>query len=458
MSTGTPYIYDANLTAGTGTAILTLNLNGANDLTSSATTYGGAIGTGNPERTIGGTANGTQFWNGDVGEVIIYNTKLSSAERNIVGSYLGAKWGISFSGSKYAGGAIYSYNVLGIGKESDGSSILAQSGGLVLSDVSSLANTDYFLAGHDNATGLSSADLTGGDAVKRWTRIWYIDKTSVSSTGNIKIAFDLSDAGFAGTPASASNYRLLKRLGTTGDFSNTTLVGSGIVNTDQVEFTVAASNIVDGYYTLGTINEGASPLPVELVSFNAIAKGNSAQLSWATATEVNNYGFEIERIPLGFAVSPITKEDKGGFQKVGFIEGAGTTNSPRDYLFVDHNLRSGTYGYRLKQIDRDGKFEYSQKVEVTIAGASKVFALMQNYPNPFNPSTTIEFTLPEDGRVTLRVYDVLGKVVATLVDGELKAGSVHRATFDASRISSGIYFFRLEHRDKQLMKKLLVMK
>jgi hypothetical protein len=407
--------------------------------------------------TIGNyTSSTSDAFKGHIAELLVFNVALKEAERILIDNYLSAKWNITLTANdKYVGNdASYINQLIGIGKESDGSSILAQSGGLVLTENAAFIAGEYLLAGHNNGTGLTALDVTAS-VTKRWSRVWYFDKTSVS-TSTIKIAFDLGDYG-GGTPATAANYRLLYRSGTTGNFSEAA-TGTSIVSTDQVEFSVATNTVADGYYTLGTINEGASPLPVELVSFNALAKGNSAQLSWATATETNNYGFEIERIPLGFAVYPFTKEDNGRFQKVGFIEGAGTTNSPRDYSFVDNNLRNGTYDYRLKQIDRDGKFEYSQKVEVTIAGAPQVFALMQNYPNPFNPSTTIEFTLPEDGKVTLKVYDVLGKVVATLVDGELKAGSVHRATFDASRISSGIYFFRLQHEGKQLMKKLLVMK
>jgi hypothetical protein len=198
------------------------------------------------------------------------------------------------------------------------------------------------------------------------------------------------------------------------------------------------------------------------VHFEARVIDHCVELFWKTSTEVNNYGFEIERFSMNNQQSTPPKADAplaqmNNWAQAGFVEGSGTTNSPREYSFTEKNLFPGKYSYRLKQIDRNGNFKYTEAVTVEIFVPSEL-TLTQNYPNPFNPSTTIEFTLPDDGRVSLKVYDMLGKVVATLVDGELEAGTLHRATFDASNISSGIYFFRLEHKDKQLMKKLLVMK
>ncbi|MFA6469080.1 MAG: T9SS type A sorting domain-containing protein, partial [Bacteroidota bacterium] len=133
-------------------------------------------------------------------------------------------------------------------------------------------------------------------------------------------------------------------------------------------------------------------------------------------------------------------------------------NSQKQYFFTDKYLSAGKYLYRLKQIDRDGKFSYSQEVEVTINSTPKEFALKQNYPNPFNPATTIEFTLAEDGFTTLKIYDMLGREVSTLVSEELHAGILHHATFDASNISSGLYFYRLETQRNAMIRKLVLMK
>ncbi len=191
-------------------------------------------------------------------------------------------------------------------------------------------------------------------------------------------------------------------------------------------------------------------LPVELTSFTAIAKGKNVELNWNTATEVNNYGFEVER-------KIINNEQltMNSWQKIGFVEGSGTTNLSKSYNFVDASV-SGKVSYRLKQIDRDGKFEYSNSVEATVADI-KTFGLDQNYPNPFNPATVISYQLPVSGQVSLKVYDMLGKEVASLVNETKEAGS-YSAKFDGSQLSSGIYFYTLQSGNFTATKKLTLMK
>jgi hypothetical protein len=192
-----------------------------------------------------------------------------------------------------------------------------------------------------------------------------------------------------------------------------------------------------------------APLPVELTSFTATAKGRGVELVWNTATEVNNYGFEIEKGRM--------KDELGSmnWEKIGFVEGHGTTNAPKSYTFVDGSA-SGTVAYRLKQIDRDGSFEYSNQVEITIA-APKEFALMQNHPNPFNPATAISYTLPVAGHVTLKIYNLIGKEVATLVNGVQDAG-VKVAQFNASQLPSGIYFYTLRTQNFSATRKMMLLK
>ncbi|MCK9408914.1 MAG: T9SS type A sorting domain-containing protein, partial [Bacteroidetes bacterium] len=198
-----------------------------------------------------------------------------------------------------------------------------------------------------------------------------------------------------------------------------------------------------------------NPLPVELVSFTASAQKNTVELQWRTVTEVNNYGFEIERR---------AKDDRHlqgdghlAWKKIGFIEGNGTTIASKQYSFTEKNLSAGKYSYRLKQIDRDGKFTYSQTVEVSIANAPKEFALEQNYPNPFNPATVISYQLPVSSLVTLKVYDAIGREVATLVNEVKEAGS-YSSQFDGTKLSSGIYFARLQSGDKVQLKKMILLK
>jgi len=171
-------------------------------------------------------------------------------------------------------------------------------------------------------------------------------------------------------------------------------------------------------------------VPVELSSFTAAVSGNDVTLNWVTATETNNQGFEIER------------NSGSGFQNIGYVAGFGTSLEAHSYSFVDASLSEGTHTYRLKQLDLDGTFEYSDAVEVDVT-VPDVFALEQNYPNPFNPSTKINFSLAVDSKVSLKVFDVLGQEVATLISSDLVAGS-HNIDFNAASINSGVYFYRIE--------------
>jgi len=215
------------------------------------------------------------------------------------------------------------------------------------------------------------------------------------------------------------------------------------------------SDIANTFYVGST---STNALPVQMTKFTVTSKKMNTELQWSTATEVNCYGFEVERRMTSPLSPPYQGGDvRGGWQKIGFVQGAGTSNSPKDYSYTDASVASGTYAYRLKQIDNDGTFEYSSEAEITLS-VPKVFALDQNYPNPFNPSTTINFTLAEDSHVSLRVFDMLGREVATLANGEMKAGEVHNVLFDASRLSSGLYFYRLDAGKSSLVKKLVLMK
>jgi len=184
----------------------------------------------------------------------------------------------------------------------------------------------------------------------------------------------------------------------------------------------------------------SDPLPVELSSFTAKVIGKSIRLNWQTMSEINNFGFDIERA----STSP-----PQGWEKIGFVNGNGNSNSPKDYSFIDNNPNSsGEIWYRLKQIDNDGQFEYSDEINVMFSINN--FELYQNYPNPFNPSTTISYQLPVDGRVKIVVFDLLGNEIYTLVDENKTAGR-HETKFDGSMLSSGMYLYKIEIWNNQLL-------
>lgn len=190
-------------------------------------------------------------------------------------------------------------------------------------------------------------------------------------------------------------------------------------------------------------------LPVELVSFTASATESGIRLEWKTGSEINNRGFEIER-----KESPGIKELQ--WTRIGFVNGSGTTSWEHIYTFTDRNVSPGKYMYRLKQINSDGSFRYSKEVEADAAGPAQ-FRLDQNHPNPFNPATTIYYQMPEKGFVTLKVYDILGNEVATLVKEKKDAGR-YPVTFDGSRLASGVYIYQLRVNDYVSSKKMLLLK
>jgi hypothetical protein len=179
-------------------------------------------------------------------------------------------------------------------------------------------------------------------------------------------------------------------------------------------------------------NGGTFPglVPVELVSFSASVVGTEVNLSWMTATELNNQGFEIER-----------STNQAEWEKIGFVEGKGTTTLMNYYSYAVKSLKTGTYFYRLKQVDFDGTFEYSSIVEVEVSIPIE-FALQQNYPNPFNPSTKIKFSLAADAKVLLKVYNILGQEIVTLFNGNLATGE-HEVDFNASGLNSGVLLYQL---------------
>ena len=201
----------------------------------------------------------------------------------------------------------------------------------------------------------------------------------------------------------------------------------GFVTIRQGSSSYAADLIIDGIRVQTTWLE--TQVPVELTSFTSIVKENNVTLNWKTATELNNKGFEIYR----------------NNKMIKFVPGFGTTSESKSYQYVDKNLDNGTYNYRLVQIDLNGMKKTVGNTEAKVNRMPTEFAVSQNYPNPFNPSTVIKFALPADARVSLKVYNVLGVEVSTLIDDNLNAG-IHEVNFNATNLTSGLYFYNITTR------------
>ncbi len=180
----------------------------------------------------------------------------------------------------------------------------------------------------------------------------------------------------------------------------------------------------------------SAQIPVELTSFVANIADGTINLNWITATELNNSGFEIERMSI------LNSQVSNSWEKIGFVTGNGTSTEVSTYFFVDNQPTQGKSYYRLKQIDFDGSFEYSNTIEVDFSLPID-FSLEQNYPNPFNPNTKISWQSPVSSHQTLKVYNILGKEVATLVD-EVKPAGNHEIDFNSALLSSGVYFYKLQ--------------
>lgn len=187
-------------------------------------------------------------------------------------------------------------------------------------------------------------------------------------------------------------------------------------------------------------------VPVELTSFaGSVNNLGQVVLNWQTASELNNHMFEIER-----------RTETSEFRTVGFVEGHGTTTQQNSYSYIDKTAEQGVNYYRLKQVDFNGTYSYSDIVEIDVVGPL-TFDLAQNYPNPFNPSTNIKYSVPEAGNIRLSVYNLVGEEVAVLVDGFSQAG-FYEVTFDASNLSTGVYLYKLQSANSVQTKKMMLLK
>lgn len=296
-------------------------------------------------------------------------------------------------------------------------------------------------------------------------KLWYDDvqdfdantatllSTVASATGNGET---LTFEGFAQDITSSTGYFFV-----TADIDEspgiTTLSGSLTAFSDMgfsIAGTIPASNVSNVF----PISGDSEVLPVQIASFTALTSGPSTELRWRTETETGNFGFEIERRVIDTDNSPFTIHDSPHWRVIGFVPGAGTSSSPKDYSFQDKPGQPGRYAYRLKQIDHSGAFAYTQATEVEIAALPADFAVVRSYPNPFNPDTMIEFSIPIEDHVSLRVFDLLGREVALLVDEVQPAGTIVKVPFSPDGLSSGTYILQMRYRGTMQSTKLLLSK
>ncbi|MDY0080035.1 MAG: T9SS type A sorting domain-containing protein, partial [Ignavibacteriaceae bacterium] len=298
--------------------------------------------------------------------------------------------------------------------------------GVLISSGSNLGSTTV-------KRGFASQTGAGNAGIKRWYDISPANNTGLNAT----LVFQYNEGDeLNGIPE--ANLRLFKSTngGTTWTYAGGTV--------DAGANTVTLTGI-DGFSRWTLASENA-PLPVELTSFTANVKGNGVELRWKTESEVNSYLFEVQK-----------SVQNSEWEKAGEVAASGNSNSPREYTFTDDNVMTGKYRYRLRIVDNDGSAKYSNTVEVN-TGMPVRFNLSQNYPNPFNPTTTISFTLAQDGMTELKVFNIIGQEVASLFKEEGKAGQIYRISFNASDLPSGIYFAKLLQGNSQMMKKMILIK
>jgi len=270
------------------------------------------------------------------------------------------------------------------------------------------------------------------------------DTVDVGYTGVTLYSVSFKDENNGMTGGSVGRTYYTTDAGDTWNFENTSMSTIYHVYVEKASTDTAAA------YAVGTnayvMRNYHTIVPVELASFSASVNGDIVTLSWMTATELNNSGFEVER-----------KSGEEEWTVLGFIEGNGTSTETQVYSFVDRGLLTGTYNYRIKQIDFNGSYKYYELSEEITIAAPNSYDLSQNYPNPFNPTTRIKYSVPVDGFVNIAVYNVLGEKIADLVNSIQKAGN-YELTFNATKFASGVYLYRMESGNFVSIKKMMILK
>ncbi|MFY0599953.1 MAG: T9SS type A sorting domain-containing protein [Cyclobacteriaceae bacterium] len=413
-----------------------------NGLSQTVDDFTGSVST-NTDFSIGRWATGTSsYLDGSIAEVILFDFELNNAQRNILFNYLSGKYAISIASGiqlylgDNPGNGDYDLNIAGIGQESDGQHASANSAGMIVTHSSGFEDGDYVLFGHSTTSNSVNTDdaAMSGVAEARSERDWYIDVTNGGATAsvNLNFTFDISELELGYPNGHEGNYQLIYRSTAAENWS---VVASGSsISEDQVLFSdVSISN--DGFYTLSTFDQGASPLPIILSSFVATEAAEGINLIWSTETEINNDHFDIERSASGES-----------FVTIGAVEGAGNSSVKLDYSFFDANPKLGSNYYRLKQTDYDGSFTYSP-ISFAFYNGSE-FSIS---PNPVK-NESLKIARTESGEGTISIIDLFGReVFLHKLNSELR---VERLNIGS--LPKGIYMVRYAGEGRASEQRLIV--
>jgi hypothetical protein len=312
-------------------------------------------------------------------------------------------------------------------------------------------STSYYLFGDDTVatitwhgsnlpSAVSARYFSGNNPPSAATGNFGNAYVSFTPTGGSNYTFDLTlyyDPALIGTISDENNISLANY--TTGNWTHYDVS----LNTPLRKVTKTGISQLSVF----TIDDNESPMPVTLKYFNSSVSGRNVMLEWVTISEINNSGFEVER----------KSEFDSKWVKAGFVQGSGTVNEEKYYSFTDKELNTAKYSYRLKQIDYSGAVEYLNLNNSVIIGKPVEFGISQNYPNPSNPNAKIDFQIPQNSVVQLKIYDISGKEVGTIISGYLEAG-YHTAEFDGTNLASGVYFYRISSENFSKTMKLILVK